>query len=77
MIRPKRVRAKEVFKNKSWIITSIIDDDRRYRIEAERSEPIKNELNHFVGYIGREYAQNLARDYYNCKIENGELLWMN
>jgi len=68
MKRPKRIRVKEVFKNKDWEILSIIDDDKRYRVEAKRLFPVKNEINHFVGYAGREYVQNLARDY-NYKID--------
>ena len=68
MIRPKRVRVKEVFKDGNWIITLIKDLDRKYLIEAKRQYPIKNQLNFFSGEIGREYANNLALEYYGVKI---------
>lgn len=68
MKRAKRIRVKGVFKSNDWEILSVIDEDKKYRIEAKRVFPIKDEINHFIGYGGREYVQNLARDY-NYKID--------
>jgi len=64
MKRPKRIGIKDIFLNKEWEFISIIDSDKRYRIEAKRP-PVKGELNHFIGYASREYTQTLASDYRN------------
>lgn len=66
-IRPKRIRLNHVFKNKEWTIISITEDDFRYKVEAKRPR-VKNQLNHFIGYGGREYAEKLAKLHYGVDI---------
>lgn len=69
--RPKRISVKDVFKNPDWEIISIIDDDKKYRIEARRP-PVKGELNCFIGYAGREYVQTLAGNFRGGVLEIAE-----
>ena len=66
-IRAKRISVKDVFKNSEWDIISVIEDDGKYRIEAKR-HPLKNQINHFIGYGGREYVEGLAKSHYNKSI---------
>jgi len=68
MIRPKRIRFREVMSSPHWKIISVIDHDKKYRVEAVREEPIKDHINHFVGYGGRQYLEQMAQEYYGKHI---------
>lgn len=76
MKRAKRVTIREVLQNTEWVVLEVIEDDGKYRIEARRP-PVKGELNHFIGYGGKEYVEKLSTKFrevtpheliYNSKI---------
>ncbi len=68
-VRPRRISLIEVFRNKAWTITVVMegDSDRKYRVRAERP-PIKGQLNAFDGYGSKSYTEDLAYRYRRKQI---------